>query len=218
MTQAVEERREKQKHVQKSYRDRMSPEQKEKVAQSKKKSALKYKEKTSIERKHYYEKNKEDLNAKSRAYHQKKRDEIKALRNDGKEYAHLVVTPKPRKVIPQPSNMTTLKEEAVKMGITLAHLRAMQRKACFNMPAFKILMANGTELYDVYELAQWQQTYRAMIGQETISGTAKHKGSITLDKKVMLVISWLQASKHVTEYCNAQRAANNSKDFWLRYA
>ena len=44
------------------------------------------------------------------------------------------------------------------------------------------------------------------------------KGYYTMSANVMLVTEWLQASKHVTDYCNKQRVVINSNQFWARYA
>jgi hypothetical protein len=42
------------------------------------------------------------------------------------------------------------------------------------------------------------------------------KGYYTMSANVMLIAAWAQASKHVTKYCNAQRVAINSNQFWAR--
>jgi len=44
------------------------------------------------------------------------------------------------------------------------------------------------------------------------------KGYYTMSANVMLITEWSQASKHVTDYCNKQRVAINSIQFWARWA
>lgn len=213
MAQTIEEKNEKQRVRGKIYRKEMSPEMKAKVAEGKKANALKNKEKKVADRAAYYQKNKETMNANSKAYHQKVRDEIAAKK------AVMVYAPRIRKVANQPANTTTLKDEAKKMGITTAHLRTIQKDIRFNMPKVKMLRMDGMDLFDIYELAAWQQQYREVLAQEAISGASKKNiGEIRLTPHVMLLINWLQASKHVTKYCNAQRVAINSNQFWARWA
>jgi hypothetical protein len=213
MAQTIEEKNEKQRVRGKIYRKEMSPEMKAKVAEGKKANALKNKEKKVADRAAYYQKNKETMNANSKAYHQKVRDEIAAKK------AVVVYAPRIRKVANQPANTTTLKDEAKKMGITTAHLRTIQKDIRFNMPKVKMLRMDGMDLFDIYELAAWQQQYREVLAQEAISGASKKNiGEIRLTPHVMLLINWLQASKHVTKYCNTQRVAINSNQFWARWA
>jgi hypothetical protein len=213
MAQTIEEKNEKQRVRGKIYRKEMSPEMKAKVAEGKKANALKNKEKKVADRAAYYQKNKETMNANSKAYHQKVRDEIAAKK------AVMVYAPRIRKVANQPANTTTLKDEAKKMGITTAHLRTIQKDIRFNMPKVKMLRMDGMDLFDIYELAAWQQQYREVLAQEAISGASKKNiGEIRLTPHVMLLINWLQASKHVTKYCNTQRVAINSNQFWARWA
>jgi hypothetical protein len=178
-----------------------------------KKTLEERKEKKVADRAAYYQKNKETMNANSKAYHQKVRDEIAAKK------AVTIYAPRIRKVANQPANTTTLKDEAKKMGITTAHLRTIQKDIRFNMPKVKMLRMDGMDLFDIYELAAWQQQYREVLAQEAISGASKKNiGEIRLTPHVMLLINWLQASKHVTKYCNTQRVAINSNQFWARYA
>ena len=217
MTQSPEERKEKQKVAQKNYRDRMTPEQKEKVAQSKRASADKRKEKTVVERKLYYEKNKAAMNAQSKAYHQKKREELAELKAQGL-YKHITPLPKPRKVMHQPADMIMPKEIAKLLGISTSHFRSMQKDPRFNVPEYKLLRADGIELYVTFEIHDWQQKYRDMIAQETIAGVLRNNAEIRLDPKLMLVINWLQETQHVTKYCDTQRVAINSNRYWARWA
>ena len=44
------------------------------------------------------------------------------------------------------------------------------------------------------------------------------KGYYTMSANVMLITEWARASKHVTKYCNTQRVAINSNQFWVRRA
>jgi hypothetical protein len=178
-----------------------------------KKTLEERKEKKVADRAAYYQKNKETMNANSKAYHQKVRDEIAAKK------AVMIYAPRIRKVANQPANTTTLKDEAKKMGITTAHLRTIQKDIRFNMPKVKMLRMDGMDLFDIYELAAWQQQYREVLAQEAISGASKKNiGEIRLSDNIMLLINWLQATKEITNYCNTQRVAINSNQFWARWA
>jgi hypothetical protein len=221
MKQTIEERREKQKIIQKRYRDNMSPEMKAKVAASKKISAAKYKEKIAAARVIYYQNNKEAINKRTFAYHKIQRELAKIIKDKDQEYKNLIAIPTPRKVSVVPRDVTTIKEEAAKLGISTMHLRHIQKDNRFNMPAPKLLRVDGIELFCIFAWADWLRVYKEPLAQESISGALnKRKGQdgvgITLDSNVMMIIGWRQASKHVTEYCNKQRVAINSNQFWAR--
>lgn len=202
----------------KLYRDNMSPEMKAKIAESKRRYAEGRKDVAKIERAAYYAKNKDAMNAQSKLYHQKQRSELKALKEEGKPYKHLVAIPRPRKVMSQPADMTTLKDEAKKMGIATSHLRAISRDPRFHMPTYKLLRIDGMELYNIYELAAWQQKYREMLAQDTISGVSKNRKGITITPRVMLLINWMQETKHISKYCDEQRTDITSRALWSKYA
>lgn len=214
----LEELKEKRKIASKIYRDNMPLEMRAKIAESKKKSVEKRKVQAKEERAAYYQANKEHMNAKSKEYHRKIREEIAAKKAAGIDVPPTIHAPRIRKVLNQPADMTTIKDEAKKMGIATAHLRTIQKDARFNMPKSKMLRIDGMELFDIYEMAAWQQQYREVLAQETISCASKNKKGIRLSKDVILLINWLQASKHVTKHCNTQRVAINSNQFWARYA
>ena len=213
-----EQLKENRKVASKIYRDNMPLEMRAKIADSKRKGAEKRKVQAKEERAAYYQVNKEHMNAKSKEYHRKAREKIAAEKAAGINVPPTAHAPRVRKVMNQPANMTTLKDEAKKMGIATVHLRTIQKDARFNMPKSKMLRIDGMELFDIYEMAAWQQQYREVLAQETISGASKNKKGITLSKDVILITAWLQASKHVTKYCNAQRVAINSNQFWVRWA
>jgi hypothetical protein len=203
MKQTPEERKENQRASQKRYKENMSPEMKAKITESKRVNAAKRRDVAKVERAACYQKNKVTMDLQVKMYMQKQRDIAKA---------------QARKVRNQPADTTTLKDEAKKMGIATAHLRTISKDERFNMPKHKMIRIDGIELYDIYELSTWQQKYREMLAQETISGIAKNKKGITIAPHVILITNWLQASKHVTKYCNKQRVAINSNQFWARWA
>jgi hypothetical protein len=218
MKQSPEERREKQKVMQQRYRDNMSPEMKAKVAASKKISAAKYKDKLAAARVIYYQENKEAINNRTCAYHKTQRELVKIIKDKDQEYKNLTAIPRPRTVSVIPRDVTTIKEEAAKLGISTMHLRKIQKDKRFNMPEPKLLRVDGIELFCIFTWADWLRAYKEPLAQEAISGAAiKNKGSMTLSENVMLTIDWIQASKHVTDYCNAQRSAINSNQFWARH-
>lgn len=126
-----------------------------------------------------------------------------------------------RKVSVIPRDVTTIRDEAAKLGISTAHLRLIQKDKRFNMPEAKLLRIGGLELFCIFAWTDWLRVYKEPLAQECISGSVvKRKGQegVTLDPNVMLIINHLQATKHITKHCNAQRVVNNSKQFWVRWA
>jgi hypothetical protein len=197
----------------KIYRDSMTEAQKERLRYSKRLYSERIREELKVKRSAYYQANKESMNAQSKAYHQKARELKTATQRQ----------PRPRiqppKVINQPANMISLKEIAEQLGVIVALIRAISRDKRYGMPQYEMLRIDGVELYDRYEITQWINDNNNLLASIAINGMSrKNRGDITLAVNVMLIINWLQASKHVTDYCNKQRVAINSNQFWARYA
>lgn len=221
MKQTREERLEKQRIYQRKVRDSMNPEQKEALAARKRASYQKNNAKRVVSRALYYQENKATMNAQSCAYHKLQRELAKIIKDKDQEYKNLTTIPAIRKVSVIPRDVTTIKDEAAKLGISTAHLRLIQKDKRFNMPEAKLLRIDGVELFCIFAWADWLGVYKEPLAQEGISGSVgKRKGreGITLDSNVMLIINFMQATKHITKHCNAQRVVNNSKQFWARYA
>ena len=204
---------EEQKAKAKIHRDNMTEAQKERLRYSKRLYSERIREELKVKRSAYYQANKESMNANSKAYHQKAR-ELKAATHQQRS----ITKPMP-KVSIQPANMTTLKEIAEQLGVIVALVRAISIDKRYGMPQFEMLRIDGVELYDRYEITQWIRDNNEMLVSLAITGmNRKNKGNIILSDNLMLIINWLQASKHVTKYCNTQRVANNSNQFWERRA
>ena len=62
----------------------------------------------------------------------------------------------------------------------------------------------------------WSPERRAEVNEQKRLYGLKNKEKLAEKRK--LVTAWLQASKHVTKYCNTQRVAINSNQFWSRWA
>lgn len=205
---------EEQKAKAKIHRDNMTEAQKERLRYSKRLYSERIREELKVKRSAYYQANKESMNANSKAYHQKAR-ELKAATHQQRSN---ITKPMP-KVSIQPANMTTLKEIAEQLGVIVALVRAISNDKRYGMPQFEMLRIDGVELYDRYEITQWIRDNNEMLVSLAITGmNRKNKGNIMLSDNLMLLINWLQASKHVTKYCNAQRVAINSNQFWARWA
>ena len=206
-----------QKAKAKAYRDNMSPEQKQRLKYSKQMYSIRTREELKVKRALYYLNNKDSMNASSREYHQKERDLKKDLTE--KQYRNFKQPPQPPKVINQPADKISLKEIAEKLGVIVALVRAISRDERYSMPAYKFLRVDGIELYDRYEIQRWINDNNNLLSSIAINGMCrKNKGSITLSDGVLLVINWLQDTKHVSDYCNKQRVAINSNQFWARWA
>lgn len=220
--QTPEEKDAKQKAANKVYRDNMTPEQKAKVAEQKRLHSVANNERITERRKLYYELNKEHMKATSKAYHQKIRDEIKAKRDAGIDVPKTIYAPRGKrlkKVVAQPANMTTVKEIAQSIGLHTAKFRSMLNDKMYKFPEPTMLRIDGIELYDIVIIGEWIRLHKEAITHATITGASKKNiGEITIGPHIMLLVNWLQASKHVTKYCNAQRVAINSNQFWSRWA
>ena len=206
-----------QKTAQKKYRDNMSGEQKERYKANKRAYGERLREELKLKRSIYYQANKESMNESSRAYHQKER-ELKASMSV-KQYRNLKNVPKPHKVLVQPADKISLKEIAEQLGVIVALIRAISKDKRYGMPEYQLLRIDGAELYDRYEISRWIIDNNEMLVSLAITGMSrKNKGAITIADNVLKITEWLQASKHVTKYCNTQRVAINSNQFWSRWA
>ena len=184
----------------KLYRDNMSPEMKARVKESKRLGAIKRKDKAKAERAEYYQQNKEVMDARTKEWQARDRTRKK-------------------KVVAQPLDTWTLKEIAVYLDMCVPHVRAIEKDANFHMPKPTMIRTDGIDLYDMPSIVAWVQSKREAIAKVAITGASrKNKQGITIEPHIMLLINWLQASKHVTKYCNTQRVAINSNQFWSRWA
>lgn len=119
----------------------------------------------------------------------------------------------------QQANMTTVKEIAQSIGLHAAKFRSMINDKMYRFPEPTMLRIDGIELYDIVIIGEWIRLHKEAITHAAITGASKKNISeITIEPHVMLIIDWLQASKHVSKYCNAQRVAINSNQFLARYA
>ena len=170
-----------------------------------------------VKRALYYATNKDSMNTQSRAYYQKERDLKKELTE--KQYRNFKQPPQPPKLLTQPADKISLKEIATQLGMIVALIRAISQDTRYGMPEYKFLRIDGIELYDRYEIMQWINDNNHRLSSIAINGMSrKNRSNYKVSNNVMLLINWLQASKHVTKYCNTQRVAINSNQFWSRWA
>ena len=208
---------EEQKAKAKVYRDSMSEAQKERLRYSKRLYNNKNRDELKVKRALYYATNKDSMNTQSRAYYQKERDLKKELTE--KQYRNFKQPPQPPKLLTQPADKISLKEIATQLGMIVALIRAISQDTRYGMPEYKFLRIDGIELYDRYEIMQWINDNNHRLSSIAINGMSrKNRSNYKVSNNVMLLINWLQASKHVTKYCNTQRVAINSNQFWSRWA
>ncbi len=206
-----------QKAKAKEYRDQMSPEQKQRLKYSKQMYSIRTREALKVKRALYYLNNKDSMNASSREYHRKERELKKDLTE--KQYRNFKQPPQTPKVLTQSADKISLKEIADQLGVIVALVRAISRDERYNMPEYKFLRIDGVELYDRCEIQQWITDNNNMLSSIAINGMSrKNRGTITISDNVMLITKWLQETKRVTDYCNKQRVAINSNQFWARMA
>jgi hypothetical protein len=131
----------------------------------------------------------------------------------------LLVKPSKKKVIPQPVNTWTLKEIAKYLDMRVPAVREILNNTdAFNMPAPTEVRVDGADLWDTFTVMTWAQVKRETIAQAAIIGASrKNKNGITIQPHIMMLIEWMQAAKHVQEYCNKQRFAINSASLWSKY-
>jgi len=184
----------------KLYRDNMSSEMKAKVKESKRLGAIKRKDKAKAERAEYYQQNKEVMDARAKEWQQRDRTRKK-------------------KAVAQPHDTWTLKEIAVYLDMCVPQVRAIEKDANFHMPKPTMIRIDGIDLYDMPSIVAWVQSKREAIAQIAITGASrKNKQDIIIAPHVMLLVNWMQKTKHISKYCNEQSIAINSKNLWSKYA
>ena len=149
----------------------------------------------------YYRKNAEEVAAKRKqTYEQKK---------NGTYVKH------ERKPVDYSKDLITRRQAAVYMGMTQHKLtNVVNRTSRFNVPEH--ISDKGAVLYKAAELDIWKANNMDLFEDGRFK--QERYDGIVLSDNLMLIINWLQASKHVTKYCNTQRVAINSNQFWARWA
>ena len=149
----------------------------------------------------YYRKNSEEVAAKRKqTYEQKK---------NGTYVKH------ERKPVDYSKDLITRRQAAVYMGMTQHKLtNVVNRTSRFNV--LEHISDKGAVLYKAAELDIWKANNMDLFEDGRFK--QERYDGIVLSDNLMLIINWLQASKHVTKYCNTQRVAINSNQFWARWA
>ena len=145
----------------------------------------------------YYHKNKERINKQ------------RAIDRIAKQKGTHIVRQHPSKG----GELISRRQGAILMGITQYKLtNIVSRTTRFNCP--ETVTPEGRVKYKVKDLIEWKSKNLDLFKE----GHFIEADTYQLSKHVMLLINWLQASKHVTKYCNTQRVAINSNQFWSRWA
>ena len=127
-------------------------------------------------------------------------------------------TAKPAKVIDQPADTITLKEIAKDLGASVFLIREIVKEPAFNMPKVKMLRVDGIDLYDIYEIRAWMQTYKEALISRVILGTSKRKsGGITLTEDIMLLVNWVRNCAHIERYTMRLAQVSASKALCKSY-
>ena len=157
----------------------------------------------------YYQANKEKLDANSRKCQIIRRKENIRLKALG--------LPVLGKKVYQPVDMITLKEIANRIDMLVPLARAVSKDSNFNMPKPVMLRIDGVDLYDTFEIVEWIQVYRDALATISIVGLGRRKRAvITLEPHVMLLINWLQATKHVSAYAAKLRHTAERANLLIR--
>ena len=181
-------------------------------------TVLKRRDKAKVERAAYYLLNKERMNENSRLYHQKVREAVATKKEAGVAIDKQAPRNRLKKVVSQPDNMATIKEIANTLELLTNKFRKMIADPIYRFPKPAMIRTDGVDLYEIIAVREWIQQHKEAIVCVTITGATRKKATITMDKKIMLITAWLQKTKRITKYCNAQRVAINSKNFWVRWA
>jgi len=107
--------------------------------------------------------------------------------------------------------LVSLRQGAFVLGISTHKLtNIVNRTTRFNCQ--ETITLEGRVMYKVKDLLDWKSHNLDLFeeGQLVEAGTCK------LSPNVMLLIGWMNASKHVVKYCLTQRKAN--KILWSKYA
>ena len=149
----------------------------------------------------YYRKNAEEVAAKRKQTYQEKKNGTYV------KYE--------RKPIDYSKDLITRRQAAIYMGMTQHKLtNVVNRTARFNVPEH--ISASGFVQYKAAELDIWKANNMDLF-EDGMFKQERHDG-IILSDNLMMIINFMQASKHVTKHCNAQRVAINSNQFWARWA
>jgi hypothetical protein len=142
----------------------------------------------------------EETKGYNRAYREKNKAALV------KKRAELYQIQKNREYLTRPAS-------AVYLGLTTQKLyNIINFKKYWNVPEH--LNENGIVRYHKKDLDNWR-----LHNPQYFDGWALiKKGYYTMSANVMEATAWLQASKHVTDYCNKQRVAINSNNLWARWA
>jgi len=215
----LEERRTRQKAAQQVYRDNLTPERRATIAEQKRAHNAANKERNAEKRRLYYEANKEHMQANSKAYHQKMREETRAKKESGVEINGVTyavrIRDRKKKVVNQPANTIILKEIAKLVGMLTPQFRALTLEAKYKFPAPTMVRIDGMDLYDVFEVTEWTHLHKEALTNASILGARrKSANGFKLSKNVMLLINWMQKTKHISKYCNKQRLEVASNKYW----
>ena len=112
----------------------------------------------------------------------------------------------------------TLKEIAKDLGASVFLIREIVKEPAFNMPKVKMLRVDGVDLYDIYEIRAWMQTYKEALISRVILGTSKRKsGGITLTEDIMLLVNWVRNCAHIERYTMRLAQVSASKALCKSY-
>ena len=149
----------------------------------------------------YYHKNAEKVAAKRKQTYQEK-----------KNGTYVKYEKKP---IDYSKDLITRRQAAFYMGMTQHKLtNLVARTARFDVPGH--ISTKGQVQYKAAELDIWKANNMDLFEDGRFK-QERHDG-IVLSDNLMMIISFMQASRHVTKYCNTQRVTINSNQFWARWA
>lgn len=149
----------------------------------------------------YYRKNAEEVSAKRKQTYQEKKNGTYV------KYE--------KKVIDYSKDMITRRQAAIYMGMTQHKLtNVVNRTLRFNVPEH--ISDKGQVQYKAVELDIWKANNMDLF-EDGMFKQERHDG-IILSDNLMMIINFMQATKEITKYCNAQRVAINSNQFWARWA
>jgi len=145
----------------------------------------------------YYHKNKERINE------QRASDRIAKAKGTYAKRLH------PSKT----GDLISRRQGAILMGISQHKLtNIVSRTTRFTCK--ETITLEGRVMYKVKDLLEWKSHNLDLFeeGQLVEAGTCK------LSPHVMLLINWGQKTKRISNYCDRQRVAINSKNLWGKYA
>ena len=110
--------------------------------------------------------------------------------------------------------LLTRSASAVYLGLTLQKLYNISNSKVISWKVPGHIDEKGVVRYHKKDLDNWRLHNPQYFDEWALI----KKGYYTMSANVMLTVEWAQASKHVTDYCNKQRVALNSNQFWARWA